>query len=252
VSAFADHFSGHAGEYAAHRPSYPPGLIEYLASLCGERALAWDAGTGSGQAALLLADHFDRVLASDASAEQVAHARPHPRVEYRHALAQHSGLPPRSVDLVTVAQALHWFDLPRFYAEVRRVAKPGGIVAAWSYGNVRIAPEVDPVVERFYTGRVGRYWPPERRHVETGYRDLEFPFEEFSPTAWALEAHLTRQEFLAYVATWSSVAKTRKVEGGDPMGDFERELAGAWPVERRRRLVTWPIALRVGRVAAPA
>jgi len=248
VTSFADHFSDHAGAYAEYRPSYPPGLVAYLASLCERHALAWDVGTGSGQAAVLLAEHFGRVLATDASAEQVGHAQRHPRVEYRLALAQDSGLPPQSVDLVTVAQALHWFDLPRFYAEVRRVARPGGVVAGWCYGKVRIDPEVDPVVERFYAGRVGRYWPPERRHVEAGYRDLDFPFEELPTEAWALEVQLTRGEFLGYVATWSAVAAARKVGGVDPTVAFGLELAAVWPEINQRRQVSWPIALRAGRL----
>jgi len=250
MRSFVDHFSGHARGYAAHRPSHPPGLIAYLASLCAGRALAWDAGTGSGQAAVLLAAHFERVLATDASAQQISHARPHPRVVYRFALAHESGLPPHSADLVTVAQALHWFDLPRFYAEVERVLRPGGIVAAWCYGSVTIAPDVDPVVERFYTGRVGRYWPAERRHVETGYRDLEFPFKEMPATGWVLGSDLTRQEFLDYVATWSSVAGARKAEGIDPVVELKRDLEEIWP-DDRRRAVTWPISLRVGGVAGP-
>lgn len=250
MASFADHFSDHAGEYAAHRPTYPPGLIAFLASRCAGHRLAWDAGTGSGQAAVLLAAHFERVFATDASAEQLGHAQAHPRVEYRLALAHESGLPSHSADLVTVAQALHWFDLPRFYAEVRRVLRPGGIVAAWCYGKVTIGPDVDPVVERFYNGRVGRFWPVERRDVESSYRDLDFPFEELPAAAWSLESELTREEFLGYVATWSSVAAAGKAEGVDPMVEFERDLGGAWP-DGHRRLVTWPIALRVGRVAAP-
>lgn len=250
MSTFSDHFSGQAGAYAAHRPSYPPGMVQHLASLCAGRDLAWDAGTGSGQAAVLLGDHFQRVLATDASAEQIRHAQAHARVEYRVAMADQSGLPDQSADLVTVAQALHWFDLPRFYAEVRRVLRSGGIVAAWCYGNPTIDPEVDPVVERFYTERVGRYWPPERRHVEAGYRDLPFPFEELPAADTALEAMLTREEFLGYVATWSAVAAARRTEGADPMLGFERELVGAWPDGGPRR-VSWPLALRVGTVGAP-
>ncbi|MFI5208824.1 MAG: class I SAM-dependent methyltransferase [Gemmatimonadales bacterium] len=247
MSAFADHFSGQAGAYAAHRPSYPPGLIQQLASLCAGRALAWDAGTGSGQAAVLLGEHFQRVLATDASAEQIRHAQAHPRVEYRVARAEHSALPDQSADLVTVAQALHWFDLPQFYAEVRRVLRPGGIVAAWCYGNPTIDPEVDPVVERFYTERVGRYWSRERRHVEAGYRDLPFPFEELPAADWALEAKLTREEFLGYVATWSAVAAARKAEDVDPILDFGRDLMDAWPEGSRRRVIRWPVSLRIGR-----
>jgi SAM-dependent methyltransferase len=251
VPAFADHFSGHAGEYAAHRPSYPVGLIEYLASLCPRRQLAWDAGTGSGQAALLVAERFDRVRATDASAEQIRHAQPHTRVEYRVGLAHESGLGKGAVDLVTVAQALHWFDLTKFYAEVRRVLREGGVVAAWCYGNAVITPEVDAVIARFYSDRVGRFWPPERRHVETGYCGLDFPFDEQRSPAFAIEAQLTGEEFLGYVATWSSVAAARKAEGRDPLVDLGPELLTSWPVDKRR-LVTWPIGLRVGIMSSRA
>lgn len=251
MTGFPDHFSGHAGQYAAHRPSYPSGLIEYLASLCARRGLAWDAGTGSGQAAVLLADRFDRVRATDASPEQIRHAQGHARVEYGVGLAHESGLAKGTVDLVTVAQALHWFDLEKFYAEVRRVLGRGGVVAVWCYGNAIISPETDAIIDRFYSARVGRYWPSERRHVESGYRELDFPFRELSPPAFAIEAHLSPEEFLGYVATWSSVAAARRAEGRDPLVELGAALLAVWPAALQR-LVTWPVGLRVGVAALPS
>jgi SAM-dependent methyltransferase len=185
---FPDHFSVCADRYVACRPGQPPELIEHLARLAPERGLAWDAGTGNGQAAVLLADRFERVVATDASAEEIARAAPNPRIEYRVEPAEAPSLAPGSVDLVTVAQALHWFDRPRFHAAVARVLRRGGVIAAWCYREIRIEPEIDAIVGRFYSQRVGRFWPPQRRDVENGYRDLGFPFDELPSGEWAIRA----------------------------------------------------------------
>ncbi len=166
---FKDHFSDVAAAYAAHRPSYPPGLGDFLAQLAPARRLAWDAGCGSGQLSLLLAGVFERVVATDASPEQIAQAARHPNVEYRCGRAEASGLPERGADVATAAQAAHWFDLPAYYAEVRRVVRPGGVVALISYGVVTAGPDLDAVIQPFYREVLARYWPPERRHVDAGY-----------------------------------------------------------------------------------
>jgi SAM-dependent methyltransferase len=252
MKPFADHFSGHAAQYAAHRPSYPPELVAAVASLVPAHDLAWDCGTGNGQAAVLLAAHFTQVIATDASREQLAQAPAHPRIAYRVALQDDSGAAPASVDLVTVAQALHWFDLRRFYGEANRVLKADGVLAVWCYDLPRVAPDIDPVVTWFYSQRIGRFWPPERRHVEAGYRDLEFPFEEMPSEVWPMTAWLTRQEFLGYVGTWSAVVKARLEEGADPLVELGPALAAVWPRPDERRQVTWPIRLRAGRRRATA
>ncbi len=142
---FKDHFSEISAAYAAHRPSYPAALVDFLARLAPARRLAWDAGCGSGQLSVLLAGAFERVVATDASPEQIGRAASHARVEYRCARAEESGLPERVADLATAAQAAHWFDLPSYYAEVRRVVRPGGIVALISYGVVTVGADVDAV-----------------------------------------------------------------------------------------------------------
>ncbi|HEY6066574.1 MAG TPA: class I SAM-dependent methyltransferase, partial [Thermoanaerobaculia bacterium] len=179
MSSFPDHFSGVAGAYAEHRPRYPDRLFEWVAGLAPRRELAWDCATGNGQAALGLADHFERVIATDASPAQIAAAVPHPRVEYRVAPAESSGLAAESADVVTVGQALHWFDRPAFYAEVRRVLRPGGVLAAWTYGHCLLGdPSADAAMRRFYSETVGPCWPPERALVDEGYRSIELPFEE--------------------------------------------------------------------------
>ncbi len=246
MSSFSDHFSGCADAYAAYRPVYPPTLIEQLAALAPARELAWDAGTGNGQAAALLAAHFARVLATDASAEQIARTRPQPRIRYRVCAEDGTGLDEECVDLVTVAQALHWFDLDRFHAEVRRVLKPGGVVAAWCYGRIELEPPIGPIVDRFYFDRIGAFWPAERRHVERGYVDLPFPFESLPFGSWSMAEDLTVDRLMGYVGTWSAVKECRLREGRDPLPDLRRELEHAWPAGVSLRAV-WPLAIRVGR-----
>src|SRR5690606_3577969 len=174
---FKDHFSTHAAIYREARPEYPPALFDFLRAQAPGAELAWDAGCGNGQASVALADHFAQVVATDPSAEQLAHAQPRPNIDYRVEPAERSSLAAASTDLVCVAQALHWFDLERFHAEVRRVSKPGGIVAFWTYADCRVSPAVDACKDRLYLDLTAPYWPAERALVENGYADLAFPFE---------------------------------------------------------------------------
>lgn len=245
---FKDHFSERAAGYAAYRPTYPAALVDFLAELAPRRGLAWDAGCGSGQLSALLAGRFDRVVATDASAEQVARARPHPNVEYRCAPAETSGLPDGSVDLAVAAQAAHWFDLEGYYAEVARVARPGAGVALLTYGIMTVGGEIDPVIEHFYSETLGPYWPPERRHVEDGYRSLPFPFEEVEAPELKIRAAWTLAELLGYVDTWSAVRALEEARGGEPVEAFRSELTRVWGREEEVRSVRWPLSLRVGHV----
>jgi SAM-dependent methyltransferase len=176
---FQDHFSAQAGAYARFRPAYPEALFAWLASLLETRDLAWDCGSGNGQAALGLAAHFTRVIACDPSREQIAQALAHPRVTYYVASAEEPPAAAAGANLVTVAQALHWFDFDRFYPALRRTLKPDGLFAAWGYGRTRISPDVDAVVQHYYADIVGPYWPPDRRHIESGYQTIPFPLAEF-------------------------------------------------------------------------
>jgi len=171
-----DHFSGHAADYAKFRPGYPEALFDWIAEQTPGHDLAWDCGCGNGQASVPLAARYRRVAATDFSAEQIAQATPHPNIDYRAAPAEASGLPDRCADLVTIAQALHWFDFDRFYAEVRRVVKPGGAVVAWTYQLLRAEPAIDAVLADFYTRTLGPHWPPERKWVDLAYRGMPFPF----------------------------------------------------------------------------
>jgi len=245
---FRDHFSAAAPAYAAFRPRYPAALFTALARLAPGRALAWDCATGSGQAALGLAEHFERVLATDASASQIGAALPHPRVTYHQATADASGIATRSADLVTVAQALHWLDRDAFYREARRVLVPGGVVAVWCYALLEIEPAVNDVLDAFYRDAVGPYWPPERALTETGYRTIAFPFDEAPlPPLW-MTAEWTLAELCGYVRTWSAVLRHDAATGRDAVAGLLGALEPLWGPADRTRTVRWPLAVRVGRV----
>ena len=245
---FADHFSSLAAEYARYRPHYPQELFTYLADLAPGKMLAWDCATGSGQAAVALAEHFECVIATDASAAQIDAATLHAGVVYRVSIAEDSGLPDQSVDLITVAQALHWLDLPRFYAEAQRVLTPGGILAAWSYGFQTVEGDaVEELLRHFYRDVVGPYWPAERALVDAGYRTLPFPFQEIDPPPFAMQADWPLAQLLGYLRSWSASARYITARGNDPVEDLARDIAPIWGDPERPRTVRWPLALRVGR-----
>lgn len=246
---FNDHFSRQSRAYADYRPTYPKALAKYLAGVSPGRLVAWDCGTGSGQAAALLAEEFDRVVATDASAQQIANATPVARVEFAVADAASSGLPDHSCDLVTVAQAAHWFDLPAFYAEARRVLRPRGVIAVWCYvGAQTDSPLVNDCLHEFQYGRVEAYWPPGRELVDTRYETLAFPFERLAAPRFAMSAEWTRDAVLGYVSSWSAVVRCREQEGVDPLPELVEALAPLWPDAAEVREVRWPIYLLLGRV----
>jgi SAM-dependent methyltransferase len=243
---FKDHFSIQADDYAKFRPYYPQQLFDYLGSIAPSRQLAWDCGTGSGQAAVGLALVFDRVIATDASEKQIANAQPHEHVEYRVAPAENSGIQSGTIDLIMVAQALHWFDLSRFYAEARRVLKPNGVLAASAYNLLQIDPAIDEVVNRYYYEVVGPCWPPERKLVER-FADLPFPFHEIGPPKFEMRASWNLDHLVGYLRTWSSTQRFIAVKGSDALKQIMDELGAAWGAPEQTRNVVWPLTLRVGR-----
>lgn len=247
---FKDHFSDNAGSYATFRPQYPPALFDFVAGLPAERRLAWDAGTGNGQAAVDLGDRFERVIATDASSEQLARAKPHPRVEYRQARAEASGLASASVDLVTVATAVHWFDFDGFYAEVERVLAPGGALAVWAYFYPTAGPEVQPLLDRLAREIVGPYWPPERTFVNEKYRNLPFPFQEVAAPTFSIENAWDLPRFLAYLRTWSAYQRYVQANGSDPVDEIRAELEARWGNPESPRELRWEIFVRAGRARA--
>ncbi|MGC4017695.1 MAG: class I SAM-dependent methyltransferase [Luteolibacter sp.] len=246
--AFKDHFSTDSAGYAAHRPTYPPALVDALAAIAPGHDLAVDCACGSGQLTTLLAARFQNVTGTDASATQIASATPHERITYRTALAEETGLPDHSADLITVAQAAHWLDLDKFYTEVRRIARADAVIALITYGKLHIDAAVDAVIDEFYDGTIGSYWPPERRLVESGYRTLDFPFDETSVPPLAIQLHWRFEDLIAYLGTWSAVKAAEKELGPDVMPTFAEKLRPHWGDPDTLRLVRWPLSLRVGHV----
>lgn len=250
--AFNDHFSRGSSNYATFRPTYPAELIAAVAARAPGLALAWDCGTGNGQAALQLAEHFDRVVATDASAAQIQAATPHARVAYRVAPAGASALPERSVDAICVAQALHWFDLPAFFREVRRVAVDGGLLAVWSYGLLRIDPPIDALIEELYSDVVGSFWPPQRALVESAYRGVDFPFDEIAMPPFVMHERYSLAHLGGYLGTWSAVRRYAEARGEDPVAPILARIATLWGGAERIRDVHWPVTVRAGHVTGEA
>lgn len=246
---FTDHFSAVSAGYAAYRPHYPDSLFDFLADAAPARDAAWDVGTGTGQAAVGLARVFTQVTATDPSVSQIERAEPRSNVTYRLAPAERSGLDDASMDLVTAAQAVHWFDQPRFWSEARRVLKPRGVMAIWTYVTFEIAPQIDTIVQRFYHGVVGPFWASERRQVETRYQTITFPFQEFPAPSFAIEQQMSLADVAGYVRTWSATRAFMKHHHQDPVDQLEKELTRAWGAADQPRMARWPVAMRVGRVA---
>lgn len=256
---FKDLFSSNSKEYASSRPTYPRSLFEFLVGLVRYRNLAWDCATGNGQAAVFLSEHFEQVIASDASKEQIENAQPRDNIRYEVFPAEKTTLVDNSIDLITIAQALHWFDLDEFYKEVKRVLRKddnggdtngSGVIAAWAYGLHSISTEIDNITHLLYEDILGSYWPKERKIVENKYHDISFPFQEIDMPVFQIELDWTLSELIGYLYTWSSVQKFIEKNNSDPIKQINDDLAAAWGDKNtwhKRRRVVWPIYIRVGR-----
>jgi SAM-dependent methyltransferase len=255
-AGFSDHYSDFAADYARYRPRYPDALYEALVAAVPGRERCWDVATGNGQAALALARYFDEVVAIDASADQLAQAAPHPRIAYRRELAEKSSLPDASVDLVTVAAALHWLELPAFYAEVRRVVRPGGVLAAWTYSTaIEIAPAIDAIIDDYVRTVLGPHWAPELDHVSLRYRELPFPFPEIELGPLAIETEWTLPRLVGQLNTWSAAGAYRRRHGRLATDGILARLTAAWTeggAATDARPVRMPLYARVGRIGEPA
>jgi len=245
---FKDHFSGHADSYREARPTYPDALFDWLARTAPDTALAWDAGCGNGQATLALAQHFGRVIGTDPSANQITEAQARPNIEYKVEPAEQPSLADASASAVIVAQALHWFDHARFYEQVKRVLKPGGLFAAWCYADCSTGEaSIDRVKDHLYVDLTGKYWPPERAHVDAGYATLPFPFVEIAAPPFDMVARWNVDQFLAYLRTWSASQRYLKSRGMDPVALIEPDFRAAWGDPARLRDVRWKFFVRAGR-----
>lgn len=246
-----DHFSKVAGSYASFRPTYPSELFDFIVSISPGRCLAWEAGAGSGQATLALAERFERVVATDVSAEQVARAPRRENISWHVSPSEDVPMiADHTVELIAVAQALHWFDFERFYAECRRVAAEGGVLAAWSYGAPTMDGEVGRLLHEFMYGPdgIGPYWPPERDHIHAEYRSIPFPFERIESPRFELVQEWTPTQVAGYLRSMSATAQYLKTHTDDPVTAFEQSVAGVWPDGETRR-ITWPLFVLAGRIS---
>ena len=248
AASFPDHFSALASAYGQFRPHYPGQLFDRLAELAPGRQLAWDCATGNGQAALPLAARFKYVVASDASVAQLAEAPALANLALCVASAESVPLASDSVDVVTVAQALHWFRLPEFFAEARRVLRADGVLAVWTYHLFSVTPAIDTLLKHFNREVVGPYWPPQRRLVEEAYANIDFPFADIHTDAMPMAVTWSVEHLLAYVATWSAVAQFKRVRHSDPMQDFAADVRAAWG-ESAQREVRFPLTVKTMRRA---
>jgi ubiquinone/menaquinone biosynthesis C-methylase UbiE len=245
--SFEDLFSKQAEEYAQYRPRYPDALFEYLASVAPGHALAWDCATGNGQAALSLAAYFERVIGTDASENQIANAEPHEKITYRVARAEQTDFEDHSVDLITVAQAIHWFDLDAFYAEAKRVLKPGGVLAVWTYHESEIEPTIDGIVTKYQSEVVGPYWSARIELPANHYRTLPFPFQELDAPIFVSEAEWDLNNLVGFFQSWSATQTFIEQRGYHPVKEIEEELVAAWGSPEQKRRVRWTLFMRVGR-----
>jgi ubiquinone/menaquinone biosynthesis C-methylase UbiE len=242
-------FGSVSDQYARYRPTYPAALFEWLARVAPRRQRVWDCACGSGQASADLAGHFDEVWATDVSANQIALAMPRPRIRYQVAPAEDCGLPAASCDLVTVAQALHWFDFERFYAEARRVGRRDGILAVWTYAPpVLGVPELQARFADFYRDVVGSYWTPERVHVESAYRTLPFPFTRLAAPEFAVTLEWTLADVLGYVRSWSANVKYREAHGVGPEGLLASALEPEWGSSTTRIPISFALTVLAGKL----
>ncbi|PVY39979.1 ubiquinone/menaquinone biosynthesis C-methylase UbiE [Pontibacter virosus] len=241
-----DNFSGHAADYARYRPTYPQELIAHLAGIAPAQQLACDCATGNGQVAGMLAAHFNQVVATDISENQLKNAMQLPNITYKVEQAEQSSLSDRSVDLIVVAQAVHWFDFDRFYKEVERVLKPDGVIAVIGYGLLKTSLSLDKVIEHFYSKVLDGYWDPERRYLDEGYRTIPFPFEELELPKFSSSYAWTPDDLIGYLNTWSAVKHYEKQQGHNPVQLVEKQIREAF--EGQTTTVTFDILTRVGKV----
>jgi ubiquinone/menaquinone biosynthesis C-methylase UbiE len=249
MEVFKDNFSKQSDIYVRYRPHYPVDLYAHLSHLTENHELVWDCGTGNGQAAIGLSMFYHHIVATDPSEQQIKHAIQDEKVTYLVEKAERSSLKPESVDLVTIANALHWFDFDAFYTEVHRVLKPTGIVAAWAYGVPSISPEVNPIIHRFHYHTLDAYWQAENRLVEKDYTTIPFPFEEIKSPTFYYEKPMNLVELIGYLNTWSATQRFIEKNRFNPTEQVYNELKKVWPNDNMEKMLTWKLVLKVGRIA---
>ncbi|RAU84351.1 class I SAM-dependent methyltransferase [Pontibacter arcticus] len=242
-----DNFSGHAADYAKFRPSYPRELIAHLVSIAPAHHLAWDCATGNGQVAVMLSEYFGQVIGTDISENQLKNATQHPNILYKTEQAENASFEDNSVDLVVVAQAVHWFNFDLFYAEAKRVLKPGGVIAILGYGLLKTQPKLDEVIHMLYDGLLSGYWDPERRYLDENYQTIPFPFEELNAPHFEMTYTWRFEELVGYLNTWSAVKHYEKANGQNPLELLHDELKATWGDEQTTE-IRFEVLTRIGKV----
>lgn len=242
---FKDHFSVNSENYKKYRPEYPAELFSYLASISPANEIAWDCGTGSGQTAKGLIRYFKRVVASDPSRSQIENAEAIKGIKYLVATAEASTLENGKIDLITVSQALHWFQVRDFFNESKRVLKPNGILAVWSYNLLSVTPSIDRIIAHFYSKTLGDYWPEERKLVESGYSEIVFPFLEVTPPYFEMRAEWNLYELIGYISTWSAVKEFQSANTVSPIDNLYEEICQYWGEPSRKMSINWPLTLKI-------
>lgn len=243
---FKDHFSSQSGDYRKYRPVYPEALYKFLADHSPAHDCAWDCATGNGQAAMGLAKHFTRVIATDASSQQLGYAMQVNNIEYRCVTAEKTCIEQNSIDLITVAQALHWFDVDAFYQEARRVLKNQGVIAVWSYNLLSISVDIDQIISHLYADILRAYWPAERQLIESGYREITFPFLRITTPAFTMQAQWNLHELTGYFQSWYAVQNYMRANNKNPVQYILPMLSSAWGNAASRKTISWPLHVLVG------
>lgn len=232
-----DNFSKQADIYARYRPQYPAALFYYLLGFVKERQCAWDCGTGNGQSAQALCNYFDRVIATDISQQQIDHAFKAPNIFYSLQPAETTNIAAGSIDLITISQALHWFKFDRFYTEVKRVAKPGAVIAAWTYSLLRISPAIDAIIMNYHSGTLEKYWDAERKYVDEGYQNIPFPYKKIETPAFEIEYTWSIADLEGYLRTWSALQKFMAAQNADPVPAVMEQIKSLWGSNDKRHII---------------
>ncbi|MGI9546696.1 MAG: class I SAM-dependent methyltransferase [Flavobacteriaceae bacterium] len=244
-----DRFSNNSDQYLKYRPNYPVDFINEIIALSSSRSDCWDCGTGNGQVATLLAGHFEKVYATDISNNQIKNAINVPNIQYDVCRAAETPFPADSFDLITAAQAAHWFDFEAFYKEAHRVSRNSGILALWGYGLLRFHNEIDPIIDNFYNETVGPYWDDERKHIDNSYRSIPFPLEEIELNRkYTMRKEFGLEELVGYLGTWSSVKKFTQDLGYSPVSRLIDQLSPIWEGAGSTRIGHFPLFTRIGRI----
>ncbi len=242
-----DNFSSNSDQYARFRPTYPPEFFDFLNSLLPVKEMAWDCGTGNGQVAHELAKTFDRVFATDISRSQIDNAVQADNIQYSIQPAEQTNFENNSFDLIVIAQAIHWFEFKKFYAEVRRTAREHAVICVVGYGLIKISEQIDLIIANFYENVVGKYWDAERKYIDEAYRTIPFPFSEIQTPSFVNAQEWTLEHLIGFLNTWSAVKHFINQEGYNPVEQVRAEIAELWEREAIKT-VHFPIIQRIGRV----